>query len=100
MNDSARDEGLERMRAELDQLDKQLLQSVRDRIRICLRIGEYKRENSIPMMQPHRVNLVHERACQFGLENGIDTDFLRQLYDTIIAETCRLEDEVIGKGNQ
>jgi chorismate mutase-like protein len=87
---------LERLRAQLDALDQVLLDTVRDRIRCCVRIAGVKRRHRVPMMQPHRIAIVHQRAASYAAEHGVDTDFLRRLYDLIIDETCRVEDLVIG----
>jgi chorismate mutase-like protein len=89
-------EDLERLRAQLDALDQVLLDTVRDRIRCCVRIADVKRRHGVPMMQPHRIALVQERAAAFAAEHGVDADFLNRLYDLIIDETCRVEDLVIA----
>ena len=86
---------LETLRAELDQIDARLLDVLRERIECCVRIAEHKAEHGVPMMQPHRIGVVQERAARFGADNGIDGTFLRRLYDLIIEETCRVEDLVI-----
>jgi chorismate mutase-like protein len=91
-------EDLERLRAQLDALDQILLDTVRDRIRCCVRIAEVKRRDGVPMMQPHRIAIVQERAASFAAENGVDAAFLNRLYDLIIDETCRVEDLVIDGG--
>jgi chorismate mutase len=83
---------LEDLRAKLDRIDARLLEQVRDRINCCLEIAEYKRVHGVAMMQPHRIAFVQERAARYGAEHGIDGDFLRGLYELIIAETCRVED--------
>ncbi|WP_435923425.1 chorismate mutase family protein [Paenibacillus sp. DYY-L-2] len=92
------EEGLERLRSDLDRIDEKLLDTLKARLECCVQIGLYKRDNNIPMMQPNRVNFVQERAARFAAENGISPDFLRGLYDLIISETCRVEDIVIGEG--
>ncbi|HEY0699422.1 MAG TPA: chorismate mutase family protein [Micromonospora sp.] len=84
------------LRAELDHLDEQLLDVLRQRIECCVRIAEHKREHDIPMMQPHRIGVVQDRAARYGAAHGIDQAFLRRLYEVIIDETCRVEDVVIG----
>ncbi|MFE7843258.1 chorismate mutase family protein [Streptomyces sp. NPDC057474] len=91
-------EDLPALRGRLDTVDAALLEAVRERLEICLRIGEYKRVHGVPMMQPHRVAAVHHRAARYAREHGIEPAFLRSLYDTLIAETCRLEDEWIAAG--
>jgi len=88
--------GLAGLRHELDLVDARLLDTLKDRIECCVRIAEYKREHAVPMMQPHRIGVVQERASRFGAENDIDQGFLRRLYELIIDETCRVEDLVIG----
>ena len=88
-------EELERLRAQLDELDLNLLDTVRDRIRCCVRIAEVKRRSGIAMMQPHRIAIVHDRAATYAATHGLDAAFLERLYEEIIRETCRVEDLVI-----
>jgi chorismate mutase-like protein len=89
-------EELERLRAQLDALDQVLLDTVRDRIRCCVRIADVKRRHAVPMMQPHRIAIVQQRAASYAAEHGIDAKFLQRLYELMIDETCRVENLVIG----
>jgi chorismate mutase-like protein len=91
-------EDLERLRAQLDALDRVLLDTVRDRIGCCVRIGAVKRRDGVPMMQPHRIAVVQQRAATYAAEHGVDATFLHRLYELIIEETCRVEDLVIAGG--
>ncbi len=86
---------LEELRAQLDGIDERLLHLVHERIELIVRIAEHKREHGVPMMQPHRVNAKQERAAAFAVENGLDPSYLLRLYELIIEESCRVEDEVI-----
>ena len=88
-------EDLAHLRAQLDALDYVLLDTVRDRVRCCVRIADAKRRHGVPMMQPHRIAIVQHRAASYAAEHGIDAEFLHRLYDLIIDETCRVEDIVI-----
>ena len=87
---------LQSLRDELDGLDRTLLETLRLRLDCCCRIGLHKRDHAIPMMQPQRIGVVQARAAAFAAEHGMSPAFLRALYELIIAETCRLEDEIIG----
>jgi 4-amino-4-deoxychorismate mutase len=89
-------EDLEHLRAQLDALDLTLLDAVRDRIRCCVRIADVKRRDGVPMMQPHRIAHVQERAAAYAAENGVDATFLQRLYELIIDETCRVENQVMA----
>ncbi|MFF4170089.1 chorismate mutase family protein [Streptomyces sp. NPDC001744] len=88
--------GIEELRTRLDRIDERFLENLRDRIEVCVEIARVKKESGIPMMQPHRIGLVQERAAAFGTEHGLDLGFLRRLYDLVIEETCRVEDLVIA----
>lgn len=94
-SDHARIDNLEQFRRELDAIDATLLETVRERLLLCLQIGEWKRDSNVPMMQPGRVHLVQERARQFALRHDLSPEFFESLYKLLISETCRLEDLVI-----
>ena len=95
-NDSDPMEVLQALRDELDALDRTLLETLRQRLDCCCRIGLHKRDHAIPMMQPHRIGVVQARAAAFAAQHGMSPAFLRAIYELIITETCRLEDEIIG----
>ena len=95
-NDQDPMEVLQALRDELDGLDRTLLETLWQRLDCCCRIGLHKRDHAIPMMQPHRIGVVQARAAAFAAQHGMSPAFLRALYELIITETCRLEDEIIG----
>jgi chorismate mutase len=86
---------LEAMRRELDAIDATLLQTIKARLDCCARIGHHKKAHAVPMMQPHRIGIVQARAAEFAAAHGVSGPFLRELYELIIAETCRIEDAII-----
>jgi 4-amino-4-deoxychorismate mutase len=90
---------LEALRAELDRIDSEFRSALGARVDVCRRIAYYKREHGVPMMQPHRIGVVQQRAARFAEANGLDLTFMKQLYDLIIAETCRIEDLIIDAGD-
>ncbi len=87
---------LQALRGELDAIDQRLLELVRERLECCCRIGHWKKQHGVPMMQPARIGVVQERAAAFAMAHGLSGEFLRRLYALIIEETCRLEDAIIG----
>ncbi|MER5640344.1 chorismate mutase family protein [Kitasatospora sp. NPDC002227] len=93
--DKAGSETLEELRSELDAIDGRLLEELRARIEICVEIAHVKRAHDVPMMQPHRIGIVQERAAKYAAQHGMSGTFLRGLYELIIAETCRVEDLII-----
>ena len=92
-------EALERLRSKLGAIDELLLDQLRQRLECCVEIALVKKTHGVPMMQPHRIGVAHDRAVRYGEDHGINQDFLRRLYDVIIDETCRLEELVIEAGS-
>jgi 4-amino-4-deoxychorismate mutase len=90
---------LQALRERLDDVDRLLLETLRRRIDCCRNIADVKRRLGVPMMQPHRIDVVQNRAARYAAENDVDGDFLRRLYDLIIEETCRVEALVMGAVN-
>ncbi|WP_072801782.1 chorismate mutase [Rhodococcoides yunnanense] len=89
------DNRLRSLRDELDEIDRRLLESIRDRIDVCARVAHVKRAFDIPMMQPARVGVVQERARVFARAHDLSEEFLVSVYSTLIAEACRVEDAII-----
>ncbi|MGE5336141.1 MAG: chorismate mutase [Nitrososphaerota archaeon] len=88
-------EGLEPFRRRLDEIDEQIARLLGERLDICRDVAVYKSEHAIPMMQPDRVEAVRERYLARGAEVGLPADFSADLFELLIATTCRLEDELM-----
>ena len=88
--------GLEPFRRRLDQLDGEIAGRLGERFAICREIALYKREHDIPMMQPDRVAEVRSRYLARGGEVQLPADFTADLFELLIAATCRMEDELIA----
>ncbi len=90
-------EGLEPFRRRLDEIDEQIARLLGERLDICRDVAVYKSEHAIPMMQPDRVEAVRERYLARGAEVGLPEEFTANLFELLIATTCRLEDELMDE---
>jgi chorismate mutase len=82
-------------RTKLDGIDEELVRLLGRRYAICREIADFKKAHRIPMMQSGRVEAVKARAAEIARANGVDPSFIRELYDLVIRESCRIEDEII-----
>jgi chorismate mutase len=89
--------GLEPFRRRLDGIDDEIARLLGERLQICREVAVYKSEHEIPMMQPDRVRIVRERYLARGAENDLPEEFSSDLFDLLIATTCRLEDELMDR---
>ncbi|MFP1768515.1 chorismate mutase family protein [Lonsdalea quercina] len=88
--------GLEPFRVKINALDDAIIHLIAQRIDICTQVAAYKRTHDIPMMQPGRVDIVKKRCAERAASHGLDPAFAIALYERIIDEACRLEDDIIN----
>jgi chorismate mutase-like protein len=86
---------LETFRKRLDPLDDEIARLFGERFEICREVAQYKEAEGIPMMQPERVAEVKARYLARGAEAGLPADFTAELFEILIAATCKLEDELM-----
>jgi 4-amino-4-deoxychorismate mutase len=91
------DGGLEPFRRRLDEIDDEIARLLGERLQICREVAVYKSEHEIPMMQPDRVKIVRERYLARGAEHDLPEQFTSDLFDLLIATTCRVEDELMDR---
>jgi chorismate mutase len=88
--------GLGPFRRRLDELDDQIARLLGERFAICREVARYKQANDVPMMQPDRVVQVRKRYLARGGEVDLPPDFTEDLFDLLIAATCKMEDELMS----
>jgi 4-amino-4-deoxychorismate mutase len=88
--------GLEPYRRRLDGLDDDIARLLGERFEVCREIARYKRAHEIPMMQPDRVAIVRDRYLARGEEATLPPGFSADLFELLIAATCREEDELMA----
>jgi 4-amino-4-deoxychorismate mutase len=88
--------GLEPYRRRLDGLDDQIARLLGERFEVCREIARYKEAHDIPMMQPDRVAIVRERYLARGEEARLPADFAADLFELLIAATCKEEDDLMA----
>lgn len=91
------DEPLTMMRKEIDEIDDSLVQLLSRRMEISRRIGGYKKENNITILQTTRYNEILEKITQKGHMADIDENFLKKIFDTVHEESVRQQFSVSKK---
>jgi chorismate mutase len=89
--------GLEPFRRRLDVIDDEIARLLGERFDICREVAVYKSEHEIPMMQPDRIQEVRARYLARGAEVDLPADFTADLFDLLIAASCRAEDELMER---
>lgn len=84
------------LRAQINHVDDELLQLIGQRMKIADKIGEYKKENNITILQTHRWNEILEAAFQKGEKVGLSKDFITKYFDAIHIESINHQNKIMN----
>lgn len=87
---------LERLRQQINQLDDELLQLLGQRMKIADKIGKYKKENNITILQTRRWNEILERASKKGEKIGLSKEFIIRYFDAVHMESIHHQNKVFN----
>lgn len=85
----APDARLQELRAQIDELDAELLSVLERRMGVCEQIGRYKRDAQMPVVQPDRFGRLLTSLMERGTEHGLEPAFLERVLTAIHAESVR-----------
>ena len=87
---------LEKLRQQINQLDDELLQVLSTRMKVAQKIGEYKKNNDITILQTNRWNEILERAVAKGNILGLSDDFITKYMDAVHMESIQQQNKIMN----
>lgn len=84
-------EGINQLRAQIDIIDENLLYSLSSRMEVSRKIGQYKKEHNIAILQTSRWDAVLEQMKAKGREYGLSEDFIVAVFNAIHEESVRIQ---------
>lgn len=85
---------LEKLRQQINQLDDELMLLLSQRMKVAEKIGQYKKENNITILQTKRWNEILERACKKGDKMGLSKEFVTKYLDAVHMESINRQNKV------
>ena len=89
-------QAMEKMRQQINQLDDELLQVLSQRMKVADKIGQYKKENNITILQTNRWNAILERAFAKGEKLGLSKEFITKYFDAVHMESISHQNKVLN----
>jgi chorismate mutase len=86
---------LDELRRGIDAVDQQILKLLHERVRLVMKVGEYKRERGIPVYDPARERALLERLCG-AAEPPLDGETIRRIFERLVDESRRIEQHHVG----
>ena len=87
---------LEKLRQQINHLDDELMQIVSQRMKIAEKIGEYKKNNNITILQTNRWNEILHRAIQAGETLGLSKEFITKYFDAMHMESINHQNKIMN----
>lgn len=87
---------LDKLRAQINHLDDELMQILSQRMKVAENIGKYKKENNITILQTARWNEILERATAKGEKLGLSADFITRYFDAVHLESINHQTKVLN----
>jgi len=87
---------LEKLRQQINHLDDELMQILGQRMKISEKIGEYKKNNNITILQTNRWNEILQRAVQKGESLGLSKEFITKYFDAMHMESINHQNKIMN----
>ena len=85
-------EELNWLRAEIDELDERLWDTIAARMDVSKRIGEWKKAHGVAPLQPERYQEIVERIKSKVESHNVETDFALRLFDLIHEQSLKQQE--------
>lgn len=90
-------EGIHGLREQIDALDNNLVELLSNRMNICRKIGSYKKEHNMTVLQANRYKEIIDKRGAQGELFGMDSEFVKHIFELVHEESVRQQMEVINK---
>ncbi len=96
INSEAYHAALEKLRQQINHLDDELMQLLGQRMKIAEKIGEFKKNNNITILQTNRWNEILERATMKGDKLGLSKEFITKYFDAVHMESINHQNRIMN----
>lgn len=85
------------LREQIDHIDDEIMQKMANRMKISEKIGQYKRDNKVTILQVHRWEEIIQTRLALGKAMGLDEGFTRDLLRLVHHESIQVQTKVMNK---
>lgn len=83
------------LREQINHIDDELMTLIGQRMKIADKIGAYKRDNNVTILQTNRWNEILERAVKQGEKLGLSKEFIIRYFDAVHLESISHQNKVM-----
>lgn len=87
---------IEELRAEIDQLDDQIIDIFEHRMQIADKIGHYKKAHNVAILQSKRWDAILNKRLSMGEEKGLSNEFITRVFRAIHQESINHQAQIMN----
>lgn len=88
---------LKEIRAEISQIDEEILNLLGRRFKLIPNIIEEKKKFGLAVFQPEREKQMHQKYWKMALNENINPELVRKIFDLIITEMREIQEESLDE---
>lgn len=89
---------LAELRKNIDKIDDVLIQKLGERMAIVEKIGQYKRDNKVTILQVNRWDEILKKGSAFARALKLDLNFTEKFLELVHGESIRKQTEIMNEG--
>lgn len=87
---------LDKLRQQINLIDSELIDLFSKRMQIVQKIGHYKKDNHLQIIQPKRWEEITQKSLEEAKQKAISQAFIKNIYTEIHLESIRLQSEIMN----
>lgn len=96
-NTAEPEEILKMLRREIDVTDNQLIELISRRTEISRKIGQYKKDNNMTILQVNRWQQLLDDRLKHATRLGLDEDFVKDIYQILHNKSIKIQSELMNQ---
>jgi len=88
------------LRNDIDKIDDLLIQKIAERMQIVEKIGNYKKENGITILQVNRWEEILEKRSGYGAALKLSKEFTEKFLELLHSESIRKQTVIMNEGQE
>ncbi len=89
-------EGIDQLRAQIDVIDENILYILKQRMSISRKIGEYKKEHNIAIVQTARWDQILSSVLKTGKSYDLPEEYVTEIFTAIHEASVQIQNEILS----
>lgn len=97
VNNKSFKDTLEQLRERIDEIDNEIMQKLASRMKVSEKIGKYKRENNVTILQLNRWDEISSSRLTMAKAMGLNDEFTQNLLSLIHQESIQVQNKIMNE---